>query len=100
MPDESVMENPQSEIKFTDEELDSLRQLQTDFQDKQTLLGQLSVQEIIINQQMEQIDNRRNEIKQEYVELQQREKNLVDELNQKYGVGSLNPETGVFTPTN
>ena len=100
MPDESVMENPQTEIKFTDEELDSLRQLQTDFQDKQTLLGQLSVQEIIINQQMEQIDNRRNEIKQEYVELQQREKNLVDELNQKYGVGSLNPETGVFTPTN
>ena len=30
---------------------------------------------------------------------QDKERELVKELNEKYGPGSLDPETGVFTPT-
>ena len=34
----------------------------------------------------------------DYAELQQKERDLVKELNDKYGPGSLDPQTGVFTP--
>ena len=96
MPKNEVTE----QIKFTEEELTNLRQLQTDYQEKQNTLGQLSVQEIILNQQMEQLHSQRDAIQTEYIELQQKERNLVDELNAKYGIGSLDPETGIFTPSN
>jgi len=95
---ENQTENNDSSIKFTDEELNKLGQLQKDYQEKQNLLGQVSVQEILIEQQKEQIHNRRTQLESEYVELQQQELKLVDELNKKYGAGSLNPDTGVFTP--
>ena len=35
----------------------------------------------------------------DYTDLQQKERDLVAELNNKYGPGSLDPQTGVFTPT-
>ena len=44
--------------------------------------------------------SQRDAIQTEYIELQQKERNLVDELNAKYGIGSLDPETGIFTPSN
>lgn len=96
MPKNEVTE----QIKFTEEELTNLRQLQIDYQEKQNTLGQLSVQEILLNQQMEQLQSQKDRIQTEYVELQQKERNLVDELNVKYGIGSLDPETGIFTPSN
>ena len=39
------------EVKFTDEELQSLQGLQTSYQEKQVILGQLAVQRILLNQQ-------------------------------------------------
>ena len=41
------------EIKFTDDELKSLQELQNNYQEKQTLLGQLAVQKILLDQQMD-----------------------------------------------
>ena len=35
----------------------------------------------------------------DYAENQQKERDLVKELNDKYGPGSLDPQSGVFTPT-
>ena len=75
---ENQTENNDSSIKFTDEELNKLGQLQKDYQEKQNLLGQVSVQEILIEQQKEQIHNRRTQLESEYVELQQQELKLVD----------------------
>jgi hypothetical protein len=34
----------------------------------------------------------------DYSENQQKERDLVKELNEKYGPGQLDPKTGVFTP--
>jgi|TARA_Y100000361_G_C11108698_1_gene316337 predicted nucleic acid-binding Zn-ribbon protein len=88
-----------NEIKFTDEELDSLQKLQTNYQEKQALLGQLSVQRILLNQQTEALDTRMTEVELEYQNVQQEERDLVATLNEKYGPGQLDPTTGVFTPT-
>ena len=87
------------EIKFSEDELTSLSNLQTGYQEKQTLLGQLSVQIILIDQQSEALEARLTEVQTEYEGVQQQERDLVKQLNEKYGPGSLNPETGVFTPT-
>ena len=89
-----------SEMKFTEEELQSLQTLQTKYQEKQAVLGQLAVQRILLEQQTEALEARVAEVEQEYQNVQQEERDLVATLNQKYGPGQLNPETGVFTPTN
>ena len=89
-----------SEVKFTDDELKSLQDLQTNYQEKQAALGQLSVQRILVNQQMETLEIRQDELETEYTAVQQEERDLVKGLNEKYGPGQLDPQTGVFTPTN
>ena len=88
-----------SDVKFTDDELKSLQDLQTNYQEKQGLLGQLSVQRILINQQSEGLTTRTTEVEQEYQAVQQEERDLVTTLNEKYGPGQLDPTSGVFTPT-
>ena len=89
-----------SEVKFTDDELKSLQDLQTNYQEKQAALGQLSVQRILVNQQMETLDIRQDELETEYTAVQQEERDIVQKLNEKYGPGQLDPQTGVFTSTN
>ena len=88
-----------TEVKFTDDEMKSLQDLQTGYQEKSTTLGQLSVQKILLNQQMEALQVRTTEVEEEYITLQQTERDLVKKLNEKYGPGQLAPATGIFTPT-
>tara|TARA_A100001515_G_scaffold78945_1_gene62688 strand:- start:2132 stop:2407 length:276 start_codon:yes stop_codon:yes gene_type:complete len=88
------------DIKFTEEELKSLRDLQDSYTKKQAELGQVSVQRILLNQQMDTLDERQAQLESEYTQVQQQEQDLVKKLNEKYGPGQLNPETGVFTPNN
>ena len=94
--DKKVVES--SEMKFTDEELQSLQDLQNGYQEKQAQLGQLAVRKIIMAQQSEALELRQTELEQEYAQVQQNERDLVAKLNEKYGPGQLDPQTGVFTP--
>ena len=88
-----------TEMKFSEDELQSLQDLQNNYQEKQMVLGQLSVQRILLNQQSEALEARMTEVEQEYQNVQQEERALVAKLNEKYGPGKLDPATGVFTPT-
>ena len=88
-----------SEMKFSDDELQSLQDLQNGYQEKQAMLGQLAVQRIIVGQQMDGLEARQTELETEYEAVQQEERDLVQKLNEKYGPGQLDPQTGVFTPT-
>ena len=47
---------------------------------------------------MEQIEDEKLRLETQYSEVKKQEQNLVVTLNEKYGDGNLNPETGVFTP--
>ena len=98
MAEEAKVVEASDEIKFSDEELKDLGDLQQSYQDKQGQLGQISVQKILLNQQVEAVENRQAELEGEYEEVQQTERDLVQKLNEKYGPGQLDPETGVFTP--
>ena len=86
------------ETKFTEDELKSLQDLQNSYQQKQLQFGQLEVQRLLVTQQLDQLDNAKAKLEVEYGEVQETERNLVKELNEKYGPGNLDPATGVFTP--
>ena len=98
MAEEAQVVEASNEIKFSEEELKELGELQTSYQEKQAQLGQIAVQKILLGQQVEAIDNRQVELEGEYEAVQQSERDLVKKLNEKYGPGQLDPQSGVFTP--
>ena len=87
------------EVKFTDDELKQLQELQNSYQEKQIQFGQLKVQKMLLQQQSDSLEDSESKLEVEYSEIQGNERKIVEELNKKYGPGSLNPETGVFTST-
>ena len=87
------------EVKFTDDELKQLQGLQTSYQEKQLQFGQLKVQRILIQQQSDALEEAEVKLEEDYKGVQETERGIVQQLNEKYGPGSLNPETGVFTST-
>ena len=87
------------ETKFTEKELKSLNELSQGYQNIQSAFGQMKVQRILIDQQINSLEEAEIKLESDYTDIQQDERDLVKELNEKYGPGSLDPQTGVFTPT-
>ncbi len=98
MAEDTKVVETSDEMKFTDEELQELQDLQNGYQEKQAMLGQLAVQRILLDQQSDALEARQTEVETEYEGVQQQERDLVQKLNEKYGPGQLDPATGVFTP--
>tara|TARA_Y100000593_G_scaffold91272_1_gene179629 strand:+ start:4335 stop:4649 length:315 start_codon:yes stop_codon:yes gene_type:complete len=86
------------QVKFTDEELQKLGAVQTSYQNLQSGFGQLRVQRILLEQQMSGLEEAELNLEEEYTKAQDNERTFVKELNEKYGPGTLDPTTGVFTP--
>jgi predicted nuclease with TOPRIM domain len=78
-------------IKFTDEEINQITELQNKTQSVVFQLGQLKLSEM-------QLENRFEELKQNLNNIESEETSLAEGFSSKYGVGSLNIETGEFTP--
>ena len=78
-------------IKFTEEELKSLQNLQGTYQQITLAMGQISLSKI-------QLENREQSVLNTLSEVREKENELAKELTEKYGKGSLNIETGEFTP--
>tara|TARA_R100000008_G_C3502929_1_gene124658 strand:+ start:273 stop:581 length:309 start_codon:yes stop_codon:yes gene_type:complete len=87
-----------SEVKFTEEEMKQISELQESYVNSQNALGQISVNRIRLEQQMNDLKSAEDSIKDRFVETQTKEKDFVQSINKKYGDGNLNLETGVFTP--
>ena len=86
------------ETKFTDEEIKSLNELSQNYQQIQLAFGQFKVQHLLAEQQMNALEEAEVQMESDYSDLQDKERELVKQLNEKYGPGSLDPQTGVFTP--
>ena len=86
------------EIKFSDEELQSLNELSQGYQNVQAAFGQMKVQHILAEQQLSSLEEAGVQMESDYSDLQEKERELVQQLNEKYGPGQLDPQTGVFTP--
>jgi len=80
--------------KITEEELSEVKQLQQDFQILTYQIGELSVVE---HNLQNQIDNVKTELKNFYSSLktlQDKEKELIDKLNSTYPDANIDFETG------
>jgi predicted nuclease with TOPRIM domain len=85
-------------VKFTDTEMQSIAKLQSDYQQSIYTLGQLELEKTDLEQQLQDLKNKRTEIFENWKKLQQEESDILNSLSQKYGDGSLNLKDGTFKP--
>ena len=86
------------EVKFTEEEMTQINDLQQAYVNLQNALGQFGVNRIRLEQQLDDLDTSENTVKAQFVENQTKERDFVDQINKKYGDGNLDLTSGVFTP--
>ena len=85
-------------IKFTSEELEKIKNIQNQYIDIQNAFGQVSLSRLRLQEQIQLLDKKDEENKQKFSDVQKNEKQFLDEITKKYGDGTLNPDTGIFTP--
>ena len=78
------------EIRVTQEELDSIKKLQEDYNKKIIEFGQISIQVI-------DLEDIQAKLKSDLKNLREQEKSFAKQLSDKYGVGKLDINTGIFT---
>ena len=88
------------QVKFTEDELKQLAENRQAYTNIQNALGQLSYQRMVMQKQLSILDEQEADVEKQWDEATQKEQEFVKGLNDKYGPGTLNPETGEFTPAN
>ena len=78
-------------VKFTDEELQEIKELQNLYNTVVYQAGQFHLEEI-------SLDKKRDQVEANLEEVKRREQEIISKLNTQYGQGSINLETGEFTP--
>ena len=78
-------------IKFTPEEIQEIQDLQQLYTTVVTQAGQVHLEEITLHEKKGQVEANFGEVKR-------KEQEILSNLNTKYGEGSINLETGEFTP--
>jgi hypothetical protein len=78
------------ENKLTQTELDRLKLIREDVLQAVSALGELEYQKTLIDDQVKQV-------KENILVIKKKETELVSELNDKYGMVSINLETGEFS---
>ena len=78
--------------KFTEEEINTLRSFQSRMDQVINQLGRVNLSKIKLNEQ-------ENLLKDEIKNIEKAEQELAQTLTSKYGKGSLDMETGTFTPS-
>ena len=88
-----------AEVKFTEEEMKSLRGIQESYFNVQNEYGKLELSRIRLEQQLDGLDTMDNGLREKFVQTQSTEKEFLDGITKKYGEGTLDQESGVFIPT-
>jgi|5_EtaG_2_1085323.scaffolds.fasta_scaffold01233_8 chromosome segregation ATPase len=86
------------DVKFTEEEVNTLKQVSANYVNLQQVFGQIEVQMLLLQNQMEELEVSKEKTAQEYKDNQAKEKNLMAELEKKYGEGNYDPKTNTFIP--
>ena len=85
-------------IKFTEEELNQITELRESNGSKISEFGQIELELLLANQRIEALENAKENLRTQYVELQDKERALVQQLNEKYGAGQVDLSSGEFIP--
>ena len=85
------------EIKFAEEEMKTIQGIQDSYFEVQNDFGKLNLAKIKLEQQFDELDSVDGDLTKKFIDIQEEEKKFLNDITKKYGEGSLNPETGVFT---
>tara|TARA_B100000214_G_C23864862_1_gene579788 strand:- start:177 stop:569 length:393 start_codon:yes stop_codon:yes gene_type:complete len=91
-PPSTPITPPNSPVKFEEGELNQLATLQNKTNQVVNAFGQLKISELRLENQLEKLKNELDSLRKE-------ETDLANTLTKKYGKGTLNAETGEFTPS-
>ncbi len=89
--DSNLAKKLEEKNKFTEDELKQVQTIQQSYQNIQIQFGQLKLNQI-------RLDEQEVELEDSLKSIQDEEKKFLDGITEKYGEGTLNPETGEFTP--
>ena len=87
---------PEKTVKFTEEELKNLKALQQEYVGVQNNFGGLKIRQMHFQRQLENIDEQILQLEVGLTQLQNDERTLYKSLEDKYGRGTLDLETGTF----
>ena len=85
-------------IHLTEGEMETLKEVMETYNQCSGALGQVEVQKMNLAQQGEALVEQRSAIEEEWKANQSKEARFSSKLTTKYGPGSINPETGEYTP--
>ena len=88
----------EKETVFADEEMQKLAEIQNGYTNLQTQMGQTRMQKLGLEAQLNKVEEMEIQLADDLASLNAKESELAQVLNDKYGPGQLDPETGVFTP--
>ena len=101
MAEETKLKSQMSDgeaVKFSEEELQSLQELQNTYAGISTQFGQLKVSRMNLERQLDSLIQSEENLENAWEDNRKKETELVQSLTEKYGPGSLNPQTGEYTP--
>jgi seryl-tRNA synthetase len=84
--------------KLTQEELQSIKDLQSKYNQTLFEIGVAEAQRIALAEQVEKLEASKKQLVNDLATIEQKENELTNSLQEKYGTGSINPESGEITP--
>jgi chromosome segregation ATPase len=84
--------------QLTPEELKSIKDLQSKYNQTIFEIGVAEAQRIALNEQIEKLQSNKTALVNDLATIEKQESDLVASLQTKYGNGAINPETGEITP--
>ena len=85
-------------IIITEVEMENLKEILETYNQCSGAFGQVEVQKLSLNQQLVAVEEQRSSVEEEWKANQSKEARFSSKLTTKYGPGSINPETGEYTP--
>jgi septal ring factor EnvC (AmiA/AmiB activator) len=86
-------------VKLLQEETENITNIRKNYFNIQSAIGQIHLSRHNFNSQLETLDKQEHDIMTEYTNTQNAEKEFIQSLQDKYGMGTLNIGDGEFTPT-
>lgn len=82
--------------EFEQSDIESVKELQSSYASTTAQIGQVEVELHLLKKRLEEVEGIRLELFKNYEELQTKERELVQNLNEKYGDGVLDLDSGRF----
>lgn len=87
-------------IKMSEEDLQALKDLEISYSNNIYNIGKIRLEKILLVKRLKEVDDLEDALSNQYEALTKSEQALKEELSKKYGTGSIDVASGMFTPTN